>query len=175
MAPKEIQAKPIKNPLLKFFLLSVSTGLGTGYSKFAPGTVGSLIGIPLGLWWLQFPTWVSMSMAAALLLILVPITHRSCQHWGIADASMITADEVLGQAITLIGLRYFVRAQGGLPTWEYILAAFIVFRLLDIVKPFPAKTLDRKPNGWGVMMDDVVAGVYGALALHAAVKIFVHF
>lgn len=175
MAPKEISKRPITSPWQRFLFVGISTGAGTGYAKYAPGTVGSLLGIPLGLWWIQYPGWVAMLMALALLLILVPITHRTCEHWGIADASRITVDEVLGQAITLIGLRHFVLVEGIMPPWYFVLAGFLLFRILDIVKPFPARTMDRQPSGWGVMLDDVVAGVYGALVLYASVKIFNRF
>lgn len=174
MAPKEIVKHPFTNNLQKNIYLGISTGFGTGYAKYAPGTVGSLLGIPLGYWWLQFPGWVAVVMATVLLLICVPLVQRSCEHWGVADAQKITIDEVLGQAITFIGLRHYVRIEGVMPPWYYALAAFLVFRLLDIAKPFPARSLDRQPNGWGVMLDDVVAGVYGALVLYGAVKIFNH-
>lgn len=175
MAPKEIIKRPITNDLQRKVFLTLSTGLGTGYSKWAPGTVGSLVGIPLGIWWLQFPGWASMLMALAMLLILVPIVQRTCEHWGVADASMVTVDEVLGQAITLMGLRHFVRNTECLPPWYYIAFGFLLFRILDIVKPFPARTMDRQPTGWGVMLDDVVAGIYGALVLYATVRIFERF
>ncbi|HVJ64559.1 MAG TPA: phosphatidylglycerophosphatase A [Bdellovibrionota bacterium] len=175
MSPKEILKRPIENAFKRKVYLAVATGAGTGYAKYAPGTFGSLLGIPLGLWWLNFPGWVSMLMALALLLVLVPVVQRSCEHWGIADASMVTVDEVLGQAITLIGLRHFVRVEDALPPWYWVVGAFLLFRILDIVKPFPARSMDRQPNGWGVMLDDVVAGIYGALVLHAAVRIFVRF
>jgi len=88
------------------------------------------------------------------------------------DSSKVTFDEVLGQAITLIGLRGFVRIEGVMPPWYFILAAFLIFRILDIVKPFPARTMDNKPSGWGVMLDDVVAGIYGALVISAAARMF---
>jgi phosphatidylglycerophosphatase A len=174
MAPKEIVKRPITNVFQRRLFLAISTGAGTGYAKYAPGTFGSLLGIPLGLWWLQFPGWVAMLMAAALILILVPIVQRSCEHWGVADASMVTIDELIGQAITLIGLRHFVRNEECLPPWYYILGAFVLFRILDITKPFPARSMDRQPNGWGVMLDDTVAGVYGALVLYGIVRIFSH-
>lgn len=175
MAPKEIIKRPIENALQRKVFIILSTGFGTGYAKYAPGTFGSLVGIPLGLWWLQFPGWVSMLMATILTLIFVPIVQRTCEHWGVADASKVTIDEVIGQAITLIGLRHFVRVEDAMPPWYYVAIGFGVFRLLDIVKPFPARTMDRQPNGWGVMLDDVVAGVYGALVLYTCVRIFNRF
>lgn len=165
--------KKIENPLLRFLAVTYSTAFGLGLAPFAPGTFGSLLGIPLGLWLLKFPGWQALIFAAVFMLISMPIVERTCHHWGEMDASRVVIDEVLGQALAMLSLRYFI-LNDATPSTEYIVAAFFLFRVLDIFKPFPAKTFDRRGDGLGIMGDDVVAGLYTSLILYGFIKVAPH-
>ena len=74
-----------------------------------------------------------------------------------ASVVVVVVDEVVGQMLTLLLIPH--------ATWKWLLGGFLLFRLFDIVKPFPARQAERIPRGWGIMLDDVVAGVYGLAAL----------
>ena len=201
MANKPVKAVKIKNPLARFFVLGAASGLGLGYAPKAPGTFGSLLGIPLGLWLIQFPTWSSLIFCFLFLLAAVKISERAGLHWGNSDSGRIVIDEVLGQALALIGAKAFFVQYLPQPSSDnligkifenvsianfvdlansitqhpscllYVALAFGLFRLFDISKPTPARSFDEMPSGWGVMMDDVVAGLYAALVMRILAKI----
>jgi phosphatidylglycerophosphatase A len=79
---------------------------------------------------------------------------------GIIDPSFVVIDEVAGQLITLFLLPF---------SWKVLVAGFVLFRLFDVIKPFPARRLEKMHGGWGIMMDDVLVGVYANILLHLAV------
>lgn len=162
---------PIQSTPLRFFVLMLSTGFGLGYAPWAPGTFGSLLGIPLGLYWLQFPPWMIVLSASALFFLGSWCAQKSSLHWGEWDSSKIVIDEVLGQALAIYGLRRILLTDpSALPF--FIALSFLLFRLCDIVKPFPARTFDRQHSGWGVMADDVVAGLYAAFIVWGIARIW---
>ena len=138
---------------------------GSGFAPRAPGTVGSLAALPFG--WLLL-RWPPALLAAVVVVSLggVAVVRRAS---GGADHGWIVIDEVAGLWITLLGLV----AVPGLPAPQGallaggLLAAFLVFRLLDIRKPGPIGTIDRRHDAIGVMGDDILAGVIGALLLLA--------
>ena len=163
---KTVTPQPIQNPIAKVLVLGSATGLGLGLLPVAPGTWGSLLGIPFGLWLLTFTPYWAILICLAFFIPAVWVSDRAGLHYGHRDSGKIVIDEVLGQGITLLGCYHFM-GQSNLSStqipWAAILLAFGLFRLLDIVKPFPARTMDRQANGLGVMADDVVAGLYGAI------------
>jgi len=171
----KIPIRLISNPIQKVFVLGISTGLGLGYMPVAPGTFGSLLGIPVGLWLIQYPTWLGVLICALMFFLFSFLAQRACEHLGQSDAQLIVSDEVLGQAITLLCLRHavplvpykiFANVEWMLPqNMLYVFIGFGLFRVLDIVKPYPAKTFDRQGGGFAVIADDLVAGLYGALVL----------
>ena len=175
---KPISPDPIKNPIKRVAILGLSSGLGLGYAPVASGTFGSLLGIPFGLYLLQYPSWVSFIVLSVLVVITAPIVERACKHWGQMDSGKVVWDEVIGQAIALLGLRGVVysqlqldSSQFVLPEWPSILVAFLAFRAFDIFKPFPARGFDRRDTGFGVILDDVVAGLYAALTVWCLIKL----
>ena len=168
---KHIEKDPIQNPLKRFLFLGVSTGLGTGYAPFAPGTFGSLLGIPLGLGLIYLPGWQALLVIGAIFAIVQPMVERSCKHWGEMDSSKVVIDEVIGQALGMLTLRHFIR-NGTFPPLSLIVISFVLFRVLDILKPFPARTFDRQPTAFGVLADDVVCGLYTALITHAFIRLW---
>ncbi len=133
------------------------TGLGVGWSPRAPGTMGSLLA--LALWW---PAgfqglWFYAVMLAAAIAVGVPVTARAAQVLGRQDPPMVVWDEIAGMGVALFGVPHQV-------LWFAV--AFGLFRLFDIVKPFPIARLEALPGGYGIMLDDVLAGLYAALLVH---------
>jgi phosphatidylglycerophosphatase A len=142
----------------KALALPLGTALGVGYIPFAPGTFGSLVGVLL--WWL-LPESAAIQGAAIALLFVVGSWSGSVaeEHFGRADPSQVVIDEVMGMLITL-----FLNRVG----WLGATGAFFLFRIADIIKPFPANRLERLPGGIGIMADDAMAAVYANLALRLA-------
>jgi phosphatidylglycerophosphatase A len=137
----------------------LATGAYLGYTPLAPGTAGSVLGLILGK--LIAPFWVHS--AAAFVMLFAVLFAGACLVAGAAeklygehDASIIVIDEVFGM----------VAAMCFNPTgWIALLAAFALFRVFDIVKPWPAHRFDRMSGGVGVMLDDLAAGIYANLVL----------
>jgi phosphatidylglycerophosphatase A len=127
-----------------------------GWSPVVPGTVGTLGAIPL-FWALrQLPLWAYLAATAALLLVAIPAATHAGRYWKVTDASPIVIDEVVGFLVTMAFFPW---------TWGNVLAGFLLFRIADVTKPWPASALDRVKSGLGVVLDDVAAGVWAALAL----------
>lgn len=127
-----------------------------------PGTYASAITV--ALWWLAahlIPPQVLLpvAIAAAVMITLggIPPSTVVARESGIEDPGFVVIDEVAGQMIALIGVPL---------SWNYLLASFILFRGFDIVKPFPLRRLENLPEGTGIMMDDVGAGLYSLFLLH---------
>ncbi len=152
------------------------TSLGLGYLRPAPGTWGSLP--PPALCFLLIllgasHTAINIAMAALLLL-----GSLSClilggwaeSHFGKKDASHIVADETAGQSIPLL---FLPAAAISTPTRAFLTlsAAFLLFRILDIIKPPPAHQLQQLPTGLGVLIDDLLAGLYAAIILQLSLHL----
>lgn len=138
--------------------LLIASGLLVGYFPLAPGTMGSLLGLLL-VWGLR-PFSIGLLIALSLILLICGVwaAGQTCQMLKKKDASQVVIDEIVGMMITMIGVPVT-------PYW--LLVGFVVFRIFDIVKPSPARYFDEKVSGgFGVMMDDVIAGIYGNILLH---------
>jgi phosphatidylglycerophosphatase A len=137
--------------------LLVASGALVGYFPVAPGTAGSLLGLGI-VWWLRpFSIWVLIGLALLLLVAGVWAAGQTCQMLKKKDASQVVIDEIVGMMITMVGVPLT-------PYW--LIIGFLVFRVFDIVKPSPARYFDEKvAGGFGVMMDDVIAGIYGNILL----------
>jgi phosphatidylglycerophosphatase A len=166
--------------------LLLATWFGVGYLPKAPGTWGSLAGAGvsvLGAWisfrrstfqldmgphiyfWTSglFPAHVDVAVAVLISAIGVVVATRAARYAQIEDPQWVVIDEVSGQLITYY-LFFWV-----LPlNWKSWLLGFILFRIFDIWKPFPARQLERLPGGWGIMADDWMAGIYAAIVLRVA-------
>jgi phosphatidylglycerophosphatase A len=142
-------------------IIFLATGAYTGYSPVAPGTAGSVVGVIIG-YFLCAPMWQQepMIFAAILAAAYVPaclIAGRAEQIFGEHDSSKIVLDEVFGMISTM-----FLNPLG----WPWLIAGFVLFRIFDIIKPFPASLIDRKmPGGPGVMLDDLFSGIYANIVL----------
>lgn len=138
-------------------LLLLATGLGAGKIPFAPGTLGSLVGLA--------PVWLLARLncptAAAVLTVMtlgaVWAAHSAERELGRKDPGCIVIDEIIGMCVTLLCLPL---------TWYSALIGFLLFRLFDITKPPPLRRLERLlPGGWGVVADDAAAGIMAHLVL----------
>lgn len=152
--------------------LRLATVFGLGYSPIAPGTAGSVAGVVLFAV-LQFTlTGMALHFAyLAVVAVLAPLafwsTERALPHWSSADPHPIVIDEVLGQILTFAGpvlLDYSGRISWG-PSWRVLLVGFLLFRIFDILKPYPVRRSEALSGAPGVILDDVLAAVYSALLL----------
>ncbi len=143
----------------------ISTGLGTGYSPIAPGTAGSLIGAilfygfntalsscDLSEWWIFFYNLLFIIVLYIVGLLAIQKTHKEWIH----DDNRIVIDEIIGIGITILAKPLL---------WQIYVAAFVLFRVFDIWKPLFIKKLDNIKSNNGVILDDVLAGIYANLVL----------
>ncbi|MFZ5948717.1 MAG: phosphatidylglycerophosphatase A [Stygiobacter sp.] len=147
---------------INFFENLIGSGFYTGYIKKASGTFGSLAGLLIYL----IPGFENPSVMIffiSLFIVMgVPIAIKFENKYG-TDPKEYTNDEVIGMWISLL----FVPKK----IW-WIIIAFLIWRFLDIVKPFPAKQLENVKNGWGVLLDDIAAGIYSFIILQLIIYVF---
>ncbi len=134
----------------------LGTWFGCGYVPRAPGTAGTLGAIPLYLLLRASGSVTILAVAGALAILGVLASSRIVRETGKKDPQIIVIDEVVGVLVTLAAAP---------PTWPALVVGFVAFRIFDMWKPWPARTAERLPEGWGVVADDVVAGAYGAAVL----------
>jgi phosphatidylglycerophosphatase A len=138
----------------------IATWFGCGYAPKAPGTAGSLAALLIAIalnWYGGYGRWTLLLLTALLLAPGIWSAGIVAKRTNKPDPQIVVVDEVIGQWITLAGAATF--------NWKTYLAAFVLFRLLDMWKPAPARQFENFPGGWGIVADDVMAGVYGALAI----------
>lgn len=137
----------------------LALGFGTGLVPRAPGTVGTLVGIPFYLLISGLPLWIYLAITVAVSGAGIWICDRAAKDFGVHDHPAIVWDEIAGYLVTMIA------APAG---WPWIVAGFLLFRLFDVLKPWPISVLDRRVSGgFGIVVDDLVAGVIAALVLQA--------
>lgn len=141
----------------------LATWFGCGYAPKGPGTAGSLAAIVIA-WPLAayagFGPGSFAILAAAAALPAIWAADATARETGLKDPQIVVIDEVVGQWFALAGAAEL--------NWKTFLAAFLLFRAFDIWKPPPVRQLERLPGGTGIVLDDVMAGVYAALVLLAA-------
>ncbi|MET0231594.1 MAG: phosphatidylglycerophosphatase A [Rhodanobacteraceae bacterium] len=145
----------------------IASGFGSGFSPFASGTAGSAAAL---IPWLALRELSPVAYVLAVVLafaIGVWTSSYVIRTLHVEDPGVVVWDEFVGQWITLFPLVLAPRA------WPWILVAFVLFRVFDVWKPWPASWADRAvKGGFGAMLDDVFAGVYGAIALAAVIYAF---
>lgn len=140
------------------FIILFATWGGSGFSPVAPGTAGTLAAIPFYLALARLPLTTYLLTLVAFLFFACWVSGRAEILFQEQDPGKIVIDEVAGYLVTMAGVPL---------SWKTVLAGFFLFRLFDIVKPPPARWLDlHLKNGYGVVLDDVAAGVYACLLLH---------
>jgi phosphatidylglycerophosphatase A len=142
----------MKTNKLKYLL---ATGFGTGYSPYASGTVGSLAACLLFIF-IPLDDYIWLAISIAMFFIGIWVSGIVEKDIG-KDPGIVVIDEFVGQWIALLFLPKTI--------W-ILIAGFLVFRILDIIKPFPAADLEELDGGVGIMLDDVIAGIYTNIALH---------
>lgn len=149
----------LRNPL---HLLSL--GFGAGLSPYAPGTVGTIVSVPLYLLLSQLALIPYVTVIIAGFALGVYLCHYTSRALGVHDHSGIVWDEFIGYWITMIAVPAV--------TWQWVLTGFVLFRFFDIVKPWPVKLADKRlKGGFGIMFDDVLAGLY-ALACMQLIGVY---
>ena len=136
---------------------SLATAFGVGNIPKAPGTFGSILGV--GLWWLMKDC---LPFHAFTILAAVWIAGAAAKQMNNPDPPSVVIDEIVGMPIALAGIT---------PVWWHILVGFAAFRLFDIWKPFPIRQSQKLPGGWGIVVDDLLAGLCACLVTHAVVKL----
>ncbi|MDM4772171.1 phosphatidylglycerophosphatase A [Solimonas sp. SE-A11] len=149
----------------------IAFGFGAGLAPQGPGTVGTLVGLPFWLILMWLPVW---GFGAALLLLFLFgcwICGESARLLGVHDYGGIVFDEIVGFLIACLPLLPALGlVQGPRDMALGLLAAFAVFRLFDILKPWPIRAFDRSVHGGvGIMIDDVLAGVFSAAVLYGGI------
>jgi phosphatidylglycerophosphatase A len=153
MQDKSLTAKPdLRNPL---HLLAF--GFGSGLAPKAPGTLGTLVAVPLYLLLQGLPLVVYLSLVLTGFLAGIWICGRTSRDLGVHDHGGIVWDEIIGYLLTM------ALAPSG---WEWVLLGFLLFRFFDILKPWPIRWFDQRvPGGFGIMFDDLLAGLYAGLVM----------
>ena len=141
--------------------LALATAFGVGFIPFAPGTFGSAVGLLVWTFLPASPPTQAIAVVATFLMGWWSAT-RAEKYFGRTDPGQVVIDEVMGMLITLFGISI---------GWKSALAGFLLFRVADILKPYPANRFERLPGGLGVMADDAMAAVYANLVLRACIWI----
>lgn len=140
----------------------LATGFGSGLSPKAPGTAGAVASLLLFLFYTQTHSLAYLGLCIVSFLAGIVICDRASDKLGVHDHGGIVWDEFVGMWLTMIWIPI---------TWQTLLAGFILFRLFDILKPWPISYLDRQVSGGlGIMLDDVVAGVFVNICLKALIS-----
>jgi phosphatidylglycerophosphatase A len=139
------------------FAVFLATVAYCGYFPVAPGTVGSAAGLVVYLvvWWTRSPV-VEIALIAATFVVGAWAATHAERFFGGIDPGPVVIDEVLGMLLTLA----FIPAG-----WTAMLAGFVLFRVFDVIKPYPANRLEQLHGGFGIMADDAMAGIYANLSL----------
>ena len=137
----------------------LALGFGSGLIKKAPGTWGTVAAIPVVGLLSVFPLSVMAVFIVVGTLAGILICRKTADKMGVHDHPAIVWDEIIGYAIAMFALPF---------SWTYVLAAFVLFRFFDILKPWPIGWVDKRlTGGSGIMMDDVLAGIVSCLLIHA--------
>ncbi len=141
-------------------------GFGAGASPLAPGTVGTLVAVPICVLMLDLPMPVYALIVLTMTAVGIWLCGKTSHDLGVHDHPGIVWDEIVGYLITMLPLSTH-------PDWVWLVVGFVLFRLFDIWKPFPIQWLDRHvAGGFGIMIDDVLAGVYAFLVLQVLIYFF---
>ena len=160
----ESGSKPASSAV-DYLALAISTW-GVGYLPLMPGTYGSLVGLGIFLLLRQTPTGLVVSILAVT-CAGIWAGSRTEELAGRKDPGKVVVDEVAGQLIATLPLAFFKQ-------WSIaaIMVSFVLFRFFDIVKPYPASRFERLKGGFGIMCDDLVAGVYAAVFVLIFIRFF---
>lgn len=135
----------------------LALGFGSGLAPVAPGTFGTLAAIPIYLLVAMLPLQWYLLVLLLVSLAGITICAKAASNLGVHDHPAIVWDEIAGFLVTMI------LAPSG---WLWLLAGFVFFRLFDILKPWPIRTIDKRVSGGtGIMLDDIIAGLFACLCI----------
>lgn len=150
--PRPVTPRDLADPAV-----ALACGLGAGLSPRAPGTLGTLLGVAVWLALAPAPLAVYLLVLALLFAAGVWLCRHAARALGATDHPGIVFDEIVGYLVAMIAVP---------ATWQAAVAGFVLFRLFDIWKPWPVRLAERRvPGGLGVMLDDVLAGLYALLCV----------
>jgi phosphatidylglycerophosphatase A len=142
-------------------IIFLSSGTYLGYMPVASGTFGNLWGLPLFYWLSGQGLWVQFYIITGTILGSIYLAGQAERIWGKKDPSRVVIDEIAGYMTAMFGLSF---------SWKMALAGFLLFRAMDIFKPYPIRKIDQHmPGGWGIVLDDVLAGIYCQIILRLLV------
>jgi phosphatidylglycerophosphatase A len=160
-APKAL--RPSARVILTSPVHCLAFGFGTGLAPVAPGTLGTLVGIPFFLVLYPLGLWVYLAITLVLFLLGCYLCGESARRLGVHDHGGIVWDEIVAYLVTLLPLLLPIPRADSVPVWGWLAAGFVLFRIFDIFKPPPANLADRHVHGgFGIMLDDLIAAVYAA-------------
>lgn len=157
MKPNKLPAGYWRNPVHL-----TACGFGTGAAAYAPGTWGTLVGIPfyIAMSGLNWPLY--LLICVVMYFLGVWLCGQTAKDFNVHDHPGIVWDEVVGYLITMIAVPF---------EWHWVVLGFILFRIFDIAKPWPIKVIDKRVDGGtGIMLDDVLAGLLALSIMHIIIK-----
>lgn len=147
---------PVKQ-ILTTPVLFLAFGFGSGLAKKMPGTMGTIAAVPVYLLFSQANVWVYSILTLVVCVVGIRICDDAAKQLGEHDFGGIVWDEVAGYLVTM----WFVPF-----SWAAVLLGFVLFRIFDILKPWPIQWIDQKvEGGFGIMLDDLLAGLFSAMIL----------
>jgi len=153
-----------KNRISERIGLALATGLGSGYFPIAPGTVGTALAVPLVyVAGLRFYPYLYIAAGIIIFFVGVWASFIGERHFKDKDPGKVNIDEIAGFFVAMLYVPV---------NWKTALLGFFIFRIMDIVKPPPVRSVERLNGGWGIMLDDIVAGIYSLATIHLIVNIF---
>jgi phosphatidylglycerophosphatase A len=145
---------------MKRLAVLLATSGGAGYTPIAPGTAGSAVGVVIYLLTYRLAVVVQIALVVVISLIGVWAADVAARHFGRDDPGQVVIDEVAGQLLTLL-----LTGVG----WMGAVAGFFIFRVLDVIKPWPARRLEHLHGGLGIMADDLMVALYGNILIRVLI------
>lgn len=148
---------------MRKILLTLATGFGAGYFPKVPGTAGTAVGVILYFLLKDLPHVTYGVTLAGFVFLSVWVASIAESHFKEKDSRKIVIDEIAGYLVTMALVQF---------SWGAVAVGFVLFRLLDIWKPFPGRWIEKRwPAGWGIVGDDVMVGVYANLVLQVVTRL----
>ncbi len=154
--------------MIKFFGLNIITMCGIGYSKYIPGTMASFITCLIYIFFftLKLNLYLLISFLFLTTIISIVLIDKLSRHFKEKDAKEIVIDEFIGQSIPILIFYSFVSFSDSGNFFILTFISFLFFRFFDILKPYPINLIDKKiKNGFGVVFDDIIAGIYSSISI----------
>lgn len=139
-------------PALRGLILFLASGTYLGYISWASGTFGTIWGLAIYYWLSALPVWEQVLIVIGSIGLAIFIAGSAEKILNDKDPSEVVIDEIVGYMTAMIGIPF---------SWTVAVSGFFIFRIMDILKPYPIRQIDQNlSGGWGIVLDDVLAGVY---------------